>query len=680
MSAITTWTFSQTGHGNVATFQYNYGYAGGFAIVGFSTDDSPTSFQIFNLGNSQVAIMAMLTTDSDGTQYPNYWNSNYGTSEDGNNPGMMTWNSTENGTFASNSIGAEQTFVLENGGSGNIALRATGGAFAGQYLCGMQGGWYPDQSSGFGVDLGTGSFISTQRQYLQIQGDQLPILIIASSGYKLDLQNEKLPAMSIAGFNMQECNLAGADLTQIENWAGTDFSNAILDGAKLTGQDLAGATWNAAKFRGPHTDLRGIKGAANCMMFGAVFDGANLAGVNFDNSNLKGASFKGATLDGAHFSGAHLEGAVFDGATLNGTHFDGAHMQATSFSGCDLSTTYFGPAPQFTRAPTLRTMFVNATVPYFVLEQNWSWLDLTGAKITGLPKRIVELVADGALLPDGLDLSGMDLRCASFVGTRMYGINLQKANLEGAVLVKTRLKQAFLQGANLTNANLDSAWLIAEQPSAAVGARSSRRETILTDLEPATLAGAFMFNTVLDAAHCDGVDFTGAYFLTAPSLGARQGASAIGAYMNYANFGNAWLLQTAFDGAQLSAAIFADAHLLGASFQDYDGAATELTMASDVNRTRASVAQADIRGTNFAGANMDGLEMAGATYSTAPGSFSQTFTGYNSQQVPVAFNFGPTLLGNTTSATICPNNSSGPCTLPAGAPATGTRAAATASP
>jgi uncharacterized protein YjbI with pentapeptide repeats len=549
MNPIATWTFSQYGHGNVATFQYGYGYAGGFALVGFSTQDGPTSFQIFNTGITEVAIMAMLTSDSDNNQYPNYWNSHYGTSEDGNNPGMMTAHADDN--YVSNGIGAEQIFVLENLGSGNIALRATGGAFAGQYLCGMQGGWYPDQSDGFGTDLGTGSFVSTGQAAIQVGGDQLPILIIACSGYKLDLTSKKLGALELASFNMQQCNLTGADLSQITTWAGADFTGATLDGAILTGQDLHGATWTNATFKGPSSDLRRIKGAMNCAMQGAVFDGANLAGVHFDDSNLKGASFIKATLDGAYFSGAHLEGAHFDGATMNGTHFDGAHMQGTSFNGCDLSAAIFGAAPDFTRAATGRTTFVNATVPFAILEKNWSWLDLTGATITQLPPAISELIVDGALLPDGLDMHGMDMRGASFVGTQMYGINLQRANLGGAVLTKARLKQAFLQGANLTNANLDSAWLIAEQSESPKAIRSSGRLGALAEFQPAKLSGAFMFNTILDAAHCDGVDFTGAYFLTAPSLGAGQSASAIGAYMNYADFSNAWLFLTSFNGAQL---------------------------------------------------------------------------------------------------------------------------------
>ena len=676
-SAIATWTFSQynkywpNGSLPVRIYTSQYGYAGGFVLVGFG--GGATSFQVFNLGNSRVAMMAMVT-DVNGSSWPNYWNSHYGTSQSSSNGGMMTWNASNSGSYEPHNnangtgLAAEQTFTLSNLGDGNISLQAVGGAFAGSYLCGMNGGWYPTQWG-----LGTGSFIGTSGEAaIQMHGDQLPILIITSSGYKLNLPKANLGTINLSGFNMRGCNLSGADLTGVTGWQTTDFTQAVLNKANLDGQDLAGATWNKATFIG--SDLRLVKSMQKGAMPGAVFDGANLAGVRLDGADLTGATFRGATLDGAVFEGAHLEGAVFDGATLGKANFERAHMQGTSFNNCDLTSTYFGAGPDFTRsAGVQRTRFIDATVPFTLLGQNWSWLDLSGATITGLPKTIVELIADQALLPDGVDLGGMNLSGASFVGTRMYSANLQGTNLQGAVMAKARLKQAQMHGANLTNATLDSAYLIAEQKAETAGALlaggangqgPSDLATILADLEPAKLIGAFMFNTVLDGAHCDGVDFSNAYFLTAAVLGAGQTASALAANMNFAIFNQTKLALTVFDGAQLSAANFSGASLVGASFQDYDGSAVELTPASDVVHTAATVSGADIRGTNFTGANMMGLNMVNAVYSTAPGIFSAGYPTFDGQQVLVAFNFGVTVLGNTTNTTTCPDNTTGPCVLP----------------
>ena len=140
--------------------------------------------------------------------------------------------------------------------------------------------------------------------------------------------------------------------------------------------------------------------------------------------------------------------------------------------------------------------------------------------------------------------------------------------------------------------------------------------------------------------------------------------------MNFAKFNNASVVLAVFNGAQLSAANFAQAEMVGAEFLDNGSTPVELTPSSDVTHTPASVYQADIRGTNFTGANMDGLDMRGATFSTASGEFENIYIGYNGVKVPVAFNFGATLLGNTTSGTTCPDGSNGPCSLAAVANAT----------
>jgi hypothetical protein len=62
---------------------------------------------------------------------------------------------------------------------------------------------------------------------------------------------------------------------------------------------------------------------------------------------------------------------------------------------------------------------------------------------------------------------------------------------------------------------------------------------------------------------------------------------------------------------------------------------------------------------------MDGLNMSEAIFSTASGEFENIYTGCGGQKVPVAFNYGLTLLGNTTSQTTCPNGKNGPCSLSA---------------
>ena len=245
-----------------------------------------------------------------------------------------------------------------------------------------------------------------------------------------------------------------------------------------------------------------------------------------------------------------------------GTDFRGAILHGTIFNGCDLTQSLFDDEPNFTRATTGRTTFQTAVVPFAILGKNWAYLDLTLATITGIPDAIPKLVADYALLPDNLDLQNTDFTCpdgtgASFRSTRMYGIQLQGANLQGAQLQGARVKSAQFDGANLTLADLTAAWLIVE---------TATPTTPVSELEAASLIETFMFNTVLDQAHCDGVDFTGAFFST--SLLSTQPASAEGAFMNDAKFNDAWVLGAIFNGAQLAGANFANAQLIGSRFNN----------------------------------------------------------------------------------------------------------------
>lgn len=669
MNAITQWQFSVNGVGAVQVYDHDFAYAGGFVIVGLG-GGAGTVFDVYSLGNSEIAL-STTRWDQHGNPWTYYWNSHYGVSDDQQkNGGMMLWYS---GNYSSNSIGAEQTFRLLNLGHGNVALQATGGAFAGQYLSAMPGGWYP---SGSGWGIGTGSFNSSPTPFaLQLQGDLLALLQITNSGFETNLQKCDLGPLDLSGANMQGCILSQANLKAVKSLNQADFTGAVLHGAYLGDQNLSTATsWRKADFTG--CDLEGIA-AHWAELEDAILDNANLEGRNLAGSRLTGASLKGTRLTGADLTGTHLEGAdlagaILNGAILQGAHLDGAnlagaqlgdaildgaYLDGTHFDHVDLTTAQFDPDPNFTRATTNRTTFVGATVPYSLLRSNWSYLDLTDAHITGLPSAIPGLVADGALLPDGLSLQGTDLTGASFVGTRMYEAQLQNANLESANLRTALLKGAKLNGANLTLANLDSAFLIAEQV-ASLGPLQQ------TKLEAAVLTKAFMFNTVLDGAHCDGVDFSGCLFVTASALGAGH-ASAVGASMNFAKFDDADAVHAVFDGAQLSAASFSTATLVSASFQDNGTIATQLTPSSDTTHTPASLYEADIRGTNFSGANMDGLDMRGAVFSTAAGEFANVYVGYADKKVPVAFTYEATVLGDTTTGTTCPDGSSGPCRLTA---------------
>jgi uncharacterized protein YjbI with pentapeptide repeats len=630
MDPITTWQLGISGLGFTDVYPNSWRFAGGFLYVGLNDSGGGADWSVFSLGDSKVAL-GWATVDQDQNAYQFYWM----LSKD-----MMLW---LDGQIDSNSIGPYQTFTLENLGDGNISLY-----MGGWYLSGQPGGWYV-QNFGFGY---AEIILTNTPAAWQVLGDQLPILQITNSGYQLDLSNRSLGKLDLTRANMKQCNLSGADLSQVTSIEGADFTDArLIQQARLNNQDLGKAsTWLNAHF--DNTDLTTIATAAGARMEKVTFNQATLTKVHFNGAHLAEAVFHGATLDGTDFTGADLSGADFSNArSLKNTIFSGATLHGTIFNNTDLSSAVFDESPKFTRQTSARTQFQRATVPFRALNSNWSYLDLTGATITDIPQSIANLNADQALLPEGLSLQGVDLTEASFQGTRMYRIQLQDANLQGATMTGALLKGARLNEANLTLADLTRAWLIVE---------TATPKTPVDKLEAASLTGAFMFNTVLDQAHCDGVDFSGANLST--SLLKNKPASAVNASMNDAMFNGTWVAQAIFDGAQLSGANLAFAHLVGTSFKDNGGNAVQLTPSIRVG-TAASINTADISGTDFTGANMDGLDMDKATVATTGAPFQQIFPGYKNTEVMVSFNYGPTKFGNTTAQTTCPNGEHGPCSV-----------------
>src|SRR5688572_27027064 len=127
---ITGWKFSIPALGyNLSTYTNQFGYAGGFALVGLGHDPSQT-YYVSNLGG---AILALMTGDmGEGRHF--YWNSHYEST-------LIL----ESDDYSSKSVGAEQKFRLHNLGHGLVAFEVAEGKYAGQYLKGTSGGWYPQE-------------------------------------------------------------------------------------------------------------------------------------------------------------------------------------------------------------------------------------------------------------------------------------------------------------------------------------------------------------------------------------------------------------------------------------------------------------------------------------------------------------------------------------------------------
>lgn len=571
-------------------------------------------------------------------------------------------------------------FTLENLGWGKVAIR-----FKNQPLsvnCKDHG------------DMKTTRFIDGSVQswetFTVAQGSHFTTLLLSQSGMELNLSGQNLAdggyLASVAGTDFSNANLSKATFASLPDpsLAGCNFSKANLTGTELRHcRDLNKANWNGANLSGVNlsqVDPSGTTGVnfSNAVLEGAILSngnppdrnhryesakfihtnlrGANLSNISFKNSDFTGASLAGAKLDGADLTGCNLTETDLTGASLKGTNLTGAHFPRTKFAGCDLSTTTFSPSPDFGRLETTRTSFAKArNLPVPKLGPDWSFLDLTDAKLTMIPAALTNLKAVSTLFPNQLNFKGIALVGANLKKARLYYADLSNADLADAVLDGALLKGANLSRANLAGTSLKQAWLIAEEHT-----------TDPNKYEAAKVSEAFMINAVLDEAHCDGVDFSGVLFLADPATSSRP-ASADKALLNRANFADANVIGVSFRGAQLAGTNFSNGVLVHSSFPS-----ARITPTSDQVHSVPSMHNADIRGTQFADcthngitnpANMDGLEMSEAVFSTSAGRFEKVFTDFHGNQIPVSVDFGATVLGTTTASTICPNGNNGPCSL-----------------
>ena len=153
----------------------------------------------------------------------------------------------------------------------------------------------------------------------------------------------------------------------------------------------------------------------------AIFRGANLSRINFENARLDGAVFYQAKLDRAQLYQARLDGADLYQATLQGASFAGATLVGANLREARLEGAYlFQAGLQGTNLEKAR---------------------LQGADIDEADAR-------------GAKLENADLRGATLHGARLEDASFKSAQLQGAYLKGAQLARADLSYANLDLARL----------------------------------------------------------------------------------------------------------------------------------------------------------------------------------------------------------------------------------
>lgn len=470
---------------------------------------------------------------------------------------------------------------------------------------------------------------------------------VACSGATVDLAGADLSGADLSGASLRGADLSGADLT------GAAFRDADLDGAILTGAVVTNTDFTATALIRVRSG--GLVGAPAVLpLFWAPFDGylvgpgANLAGANFadtdlrglwmSNTNLTGTDLRRAVLTGVNLVGADLTGALVAGASFAGADLGQADLTGLDFAGIDLSGADLQLAwldgadlssALLARAHTASVRGIPAALPAGWFQYDRTLLgagadlhlaDLSGIDLAGRDLRAFDFT--GVVL-DGADLSNADL-----TGVRLTSAWAQSANLAGAVLVGADLSSANLYGANLAGALLvgaDLSWASIHQ-SNLVGADLSGATATSTYFREADLSGATLANLSgygsnfelaqvvgADLSHADltrsyspganfaGADFTGTTFWVAELPGANlAGARLSGAHVRQADLSGVDLTD-----ADLSSATLLDTNLAGATLVRAD--------LTGVTAERSIITGADVTGTMLAGSGLHRVVSGGLT-------------------------------------------------------------------
>ena len=290
---------------------------------------------------------------------------------------------------------------------------------------------------------------------------------------------------------------------------------------------------------------------------GESLAGADLRGLDLSHLNLSHALLAGACLDGADLTATKLNHAELTFASLKRARADGASFDDVTAENADFDG-LSARAASFARANLASARMPNTTLI--------------------------------AACFDGAELSG----------ALLTGANLEHASLRDVDSNKAELQLAVLRGANATGANFRAADFTGADLTGAV---LDRVNLTLAALTHAKLEGVSAIEARFEGARGDAVSFVGANLsrVRAGNGCAFPDADFRDSKGDGANWSEAALERSRFDGASLCRALFRGAVLEGASFHL---AKLERADFSHANLARAKLTKANAYQCRFPGADL----------------------------------------------------------------------------
>lgn len=147
-----------------------------------------------------------------------------------------------------------------------------------------------------------------------------------TAGSRADLREQDLSLRELAGVDLRQADLTGANLEQ-SDLRDADLSEAELAGAILRGAKLQGARLSAANLKGADLTRAVLTGATleHAQLEGANLEAASLAEATLRFASLRRARLIRANLESCDLRESDLEDAALLGADLRSANLTGAH-------------------------------------------------------------------------------------------------------------------------------------------------------------------------------------------------------------------------------------------------------------------------------------------------------------------------------------------------------------------
>lgn len=369
----------------------------------------------------------------------------------------------------------------------------------------------------------------------------------------------------LSNADLRNADLNGAQFAGIKSIQGADFSGADCSGIHISGFDFGTVgSFHGTSFNG--ADLTALTTAAGAKLSHAILKKCKLGKLDFTGADLSYADLTDCDLQSCNFTNANLEKADLSGAIVKGADFTGARMHGTNFRRCDLTGATFSAKPDFTRSYHLWMGFAGATVPYRLLGRDWSYYNLSGATVVGLPTLLSSKSDPLSAIQCDLrgfrsTLNGATLAFAVFSKSRFDGLDLSQTDLGNARLVSATFHGTNLSGANLAQSDCSSAQFMVD-PKATPGPRGKPL--------PATPTDAYLANAALDGADLQGVNLDNVQFFYDQMLAGK--ASARNTSFVDARMTKAFLVGVDFSGSKtaMNGAVLDNSVLVAARFCQAD--------------------------------------------------------------------------------------------------------------